>query len=85
MIQIPTHFTESLELTLAFDPRDWSVDRRDAWIYGIVCGWGHAIAEVANLHRWSAETVRRLQMLHEQFEAVAKASIAGMKAEREGE
>jgi len=30
---------ESLERALAFDSRDWSQNKRDAWIYGIICGW----------------------------------------------
>ena len=29
----------NLQCTLALDSRDWGQNKRDAWIYGIVCGW----------------------------------------------
>jgi len=29
----------SLETSMAFDTRDWSQVKRDAWLYGIICGW----------------------------------------------
>lgn len=29
----------SLAMSYAGDPRDWGVYYRDAWTYGIVCGW----------------------------------------------
>lgn len=34
-----TNPLESLEVVLVFDSRDWAGNRRDAWIYGIICGW----------------------------------------------
>jgi hypothetical protein len=55
----------SLQRTLAFSPRDWGSSRADAWTYGIICGWGHAIKEVAAKHGWDAEEVARLQRYHE--------------------
>lgn len=55
----------SLERTIAFDPRDWSVNKRDAWIYGVVVGWGDAMAEIAAKHDWSQEDQDRLRHLHE--------------------
>ena len=32
---------ESIECAIAFDVRDWSEDRRSAWIYAIVFGWDY--------------------------------------------
>ncbi len=58
---------KSLRTCLPFDARDWSVNKNDAWIYGIVCGWGESILEVAKTHGWTDETVARLQRLHEVF------------------
>lgn len=68
---------ESLRATLATDARDWSVDRRDAWIWGIVNGWDRepgdpeeedAMGEVAARHGWTPETVERLRLLHRAFD-----------------
>ncbi len=56
---------ESLENIVAKDARDWSLNRCDAWIYGIVCGWGDALDEVAERHGWSQDARRRLTRLHE--------------------
>jgi hypothetical protein len=60
---------QSLRTCLPFDSRDWSVDKNDAWIYGIVCGWNDAIVDVAKVHGWADETVARLQRLHLAFKA----------------
>ena len=57
----------SLANILAFSSRDWAERREDAWIYGIVCGWGDAIGEVASRHNWDSNSVRRLRMLHLAF------------------
>lgn len=37
---------------MATDPRDWSVNKTDAWLYGILVGWNEAIEDVAKRHRW---------------------------------
>lgn len=63
----------SLEGVLAQSPRDWSLSKYDAWIYGIVNGWDSsdpgedAMSEVAARHRWDEATVQRLQELHAAF------------------
>lgn len=63
---------QSIEFIMAFSSKDWGVDPKDAWIYGIVCGWGGAIEEIAARHDWSPEAVERLKRLHEKFEALRK-------------
>ena len=30
---------DSLINTIVFDPRDWSLNPKDLWIYGIIVGW----------------------------------------------
>jgi hypothetical protein len=60
---------------MATDPRDWAVEHRDAWLYGLFCGWdceddhthddvcgdGAAMREIAARHGWADETVARLR------------------------
>lgn len=59
---------ESVENCMTFHARDWSLNKRDAWMYGIVCGWDdESMPEVAALHGWSAAEVERLRRLHENW------------------
>jgi hypothetical protein len=65
----------SLHRTMAHDPRDWALDERDAWLWGIVCGWeceeqhdhdvicgrDNALRQVAARHRWPNEAIDRLK------------------------
>ena len=55
---------DSLVACLSFDPRDWGAERRDAWLYGILVGWGDALPEVAARHGWSSVDVMRLTRYH---------------------
>lgn len=55
---------ESIERCLSVSARDWSLHPRDAWIYGIVCGWPPAaMRDLARTHQWSTEDVKRLKRL----------------------
>lgn len=54
----------TLAETMSTDPRDWSVLSNDAWLYGVVVGWGDALAEVAERHRWTLGTCERLMHLN---------------------
>ncbi len=36
---------QSLQTTIAFDSRDWSIDKRLAWIYGVLMGWDDEAGE----------------------------------------
>ena len=60
---------ESIECTIAFDVRDWAADRRSAWIYAIVFGWGYdgAWEEVAKEFGWDEADKKRAQAMHEQW------------------
>lgn len=70
---------EAIRTLIALDSRDWTQDRGDAWLYGIVLGWDAkpddhlddvgAMDLIAARHRWDDETVARLRILHERFKA----------------
>jgi hypothetical protein len=71
----------SLGRCMAFDPRDWALDRRDAWLWGVIVGWDPdepgetdgAMAEVAAKHGWTDEHVARLRTLHAAVAEVLRA------------
>ena len=70
---------DTLARVLAGDPRDWSLDRRDAWLYGVLCGWdcedhddavacddsctSGAMAVVAGRHGWTCGEVNVLRRM----------------------
>jgi hypothetical protein len=58
---------ESLECCLAFDSRDWTVDRNDRWIYGIVFGWNECEDDLHDNHNMSWDEIARLEKLHKNF------------------
>lgn len=62
-----TDWKESIKITMATDPRDWSLNASDAWLWGVVLGWGPAVAHVAALHGWTAADVARLNALHDAY------------------
>ncbi|MFA5123021.1 hypothetical protein [Zavarzinia sp.] len=60
-----TESLASVHRCMCTDARDWSLGKRDAWIYGVIVGWDEAaLAEVAKRHQWPAEDVDRLRKLH---------------------
>lgn len=63
---------DSLHTTITTDPRDFSIDKRDAWLYAILVGWDEVLADVAAKHRWDAETVERLKRLHAIVEGITE-------------
>lgn len=77
----------SLEASLNFDARDWSLNKRDAWIYGIIAGWDDALDSVAKDHGWNEETVERLKELHFKFNGLKHIgdSSSDLKSEFMGE
>ncbi|MBO7677196.1 MAG: hypothetical protein J6S49_06750 [Erysipelotrichaceae bacterium] len=60
---------ESIECAIAFDVRDWSEDRRSAWIYAIVFGWDYEDSwyEIAKKFDWDEEDRKRANMMREQW------------------
>ena len=75
---ITMNVLESVECTIAFDVRDWSEDRRSAWIYGIVFGWGvdydefDALEDICKKFGWDKDDVKRMMMLHKQWKWAKK-------------
>jgi hypothetical protein len=64
----PENIFESLENCVAHHVRDWSLNKRDAWIFGIVCGWDdESFEELVERHKWTPEAVERLKKLHANF------------------
>ena len=65
---------EGIECAIAFDVRDWSADRRSAWIYAIVFGWEDSWDEVAKEYGWDDEDRKRAKKMHEQWERAKAAT-----------
>lgn len=55
----------SVRRIVTADPRDWTVNRHDAFIYGVFRGWDDSAAElgVAAKHGWNADFLARLHLL----------------------
>ena len=68
---------QSIARCLAFSPGDQSLNKRSAWVYGIVLGWDDALPEVAARHRWSPEDVARLERLHKAWAALSQQGPTG--------
>jgi len=53
------------------DPRDWTANRHDAFLFGVFRGWDDAAAEaeVAARHSWDGEFVARLHRLRAAVDA----------------
>lgn len=59
----------SLSRAVAGNTRDWSVDKRDAWVWGVLCGWVDrtdlpAMAEIITAHNLDAAAVENMKRLH---------------------
>lgn len=50
----------SLRSAMATDSRDWSANATDAWIYGIVCGWGECLPNICTRYGWAHDTLWEL-------------------------
>lgn len=72
---------ESIESTIAFDVRDWSTDRRSAWIYMIVYGWDELETEIAQKYGWDAEDIKRGRQMHVQWVRMRELLALELKAE----
>lgn len=59
---------DSIECTIAFDVRDWSEDRRSAWIYAIIFGLDdESWNEMFKRFRWDNADRQRAESMHEQW------------------
>lgn len=64
---------DSLRNCIAFSAKDWSLEKRDAWVFGIVLGWGGALPVIAKKHGWSEREMVRLRRLHDAFQRLKSA------------
>lgn len=62
----------NLQNVMNTDPRDWSTNKRDAYLYGVIVGWGSAMKEVAKQHNWSDDTVERIKRGHKAIKKAKK-------------
>lgn len=67
-----TNPLEVLECVVAFDSRDWAVDKRDRMIYAIVFGWNDESYESFG---WDKNTVAEYKKLHERFEKLKEINL----------
>jgi hypothetical protein len=50
--------------------KDWGLDNRNAWLWGIVLGWdAESLAELKIRHDWTDDDVALLQRLHRRWRA----------------
>ncbi len=61
---------------MASHPRDWSLDYRDAWLWGILVGWDEALDFVAVRHGWSENEKQRLLSFHRCLTIASTATAA---------
>ena len=65
---------ESLYCTLAFATKDWSVDKNDAWLYGIIAGWDDdSLKELQLKFKWPDRSIKELKGLHSTYKAMITA------------
>lgn len=79
---------DSVRATMTTDPREWAAQKRDAWAYGVLVGWGGALPIVAAQHGWPAADVDRLRRYAAAVcaaRAVAAAEVATGRAGEGGE
>ena len=67
-----TNCLASIEMAIAFDVRDWSQDRRSAWIYGIVFGWDEAMERLKARFMWSDADIARMEKYHSEWKDLKK-------------
>lgn len=67
MSDLENPFT-SIHDTICFDSKDYSLNHRDAWLYGIIVGWGDSLDGISKKHNWSVEMTERLKRLHVSYQ-----------------
>jgi hypothetical protein len=59
---------KSIHDTITFSSKDWGKEKRDAWIYGVVCGWDkESYEEIALKFGWTDDDVERNKQLHKAY------------------
>jgi hypothetical protein len=64
---------QSVGSAIVFSPHDWGSHHRDAWIYGIMCGWDEeCFPELQEKFGWTDETIQRLKSYHNLVDEIYK-------------
>ena len=63
---------ESINACIVTDSKDWALNRRDAWLYGIVAGWDDALDKVAKRFNWNKNDKHRLRRLNLQYQRLRR-------------
>jgi len=63
---------EALETAIVTSSKLWHLSRSDAWIYGIICGWGDDLPIIAKEFDWDEDAQKKLQELHKAFFALQR-------------
>jgi hypothetical protein len=69
----------SVETTTATQTRDMSVEKRDAWAWGVVLGWDSESMDDGAMRQWGADTQSRLRRLHARWQEIHLASCAAAR------
>lgn len=64
---------DSLIRTITSSSKDWSIDERDVWIYGIIVGWDKECYEIfeKKFNWWDKNNTKRLKEMHRNFSKIA--------------
>lgn len=68
----------SVETAIATQTRDMGVENKDAWAWGVVCGWDAESNPEAG-RRWDPAVKQRLQRLHERWDALHLANCVSAR------
>lgn len=55
----------SMRKAIVNDRQDWSTHHANAWLFGILIGWGDYFDEIADKNQWSSETRTMLTLYGE--------------------
>jgi hypothetical protein len=59
---------ESLYVQMTGDSKDMSIDKRDAWRYGVIVGWSdESYKELVSKHGWHPSAIDRNKRLHAKY------------------
>lgn len=59
---------QALVLSICKSPKDFGEQKFDAYLYGVIVGWGdESYEELKVRHNWSEETVKYQKLLHQNY------------------
>lgn len=80
---------DNLHHNMTLNSRDWSRDKGDSWLYGIVCGWGEALVDMVEKRGWTPTGAERCHQFNlaikRLLQAGGRAVVERLTAEPEGD